>query len=255
MTISSNEWFADISYWETNRSFIWSDRRIAMSETAVDHIAKLLGMSEGESVLDLACGFGRHSFEFDKLGLGVTGVDLNPGFIEEAKKKARDTGRSIRFIRADMREFREPESYSYIVILYNSFGYFKDREDDKLVIMNCFESLLPGGRMLIMAMEREIIRRSMISRKQRYWWEKDGVIRLQEYTVEEDWSWATIRWILLEGSDRHTFEYGFRLYSEEEMIQLLSDAGFDDVRSYGSLKGTPYDNEAHHLVAVAHKPE
>jgi len=63
MTISSNEWFADNSYWETNRSFIWSDRRIAMSETAVDHIAKLLGMSEGESVLDLACGFGRHSFE------------------------------------------------------------------------------------------------------------------------------------------------------------------------------------------------
>ena len=64
----------------------------------------------------------------------------------EAKSKARETGESIRFIHADMREFVEPESYNHIVMLYNSFGYFKERKDDERVISNCFNSLLPGGK-------------------------------------------------------------------------------------------------------------
>ncbi len=253
MLTNSVEWFADRVYWEANRSFIWSDRRIEMSGTAVSNIVKLLGMKAGESVLDLACGFGRHSLVFAEHGFDVTAVDLNPDFIEEADANTSKAGKTVRFICADMREFREPESYNNVVLLYNSFGYFKERRDDERVIRNCFDSLLPGGKILISVMGREIVRRNMNSREQRDWWEKDGVVRLEEYTVEEDWSWATIRWTLLEGNDRQTFEYGLRLYSEEEMIHLLSDAGFVNIQIYGSMKGTPYDEKAHHLVATACK--
>lgn len=255
MPANSHEWFADESYWEANRSFIWSDRRICMSGFAVSNIVKLLGMREGESVLDLACGFGRYSLEFDKLGFSVTGVDLNPHFIEEANIKARDINSNVQFIRADMREFRKPESYNYVVMLYNSFGYFKEQDDDERVIRNCFESLLPGGKTLISVMGREIIKRNMKSRKSRYWWEKDGMFRLQEYIVNEDWNWVTTKWILLEGNNRRSFEYGVRIYNEAELVQLLTDAGFYDIQIFGSLKGTPYDEEAHHMVTVAHKPK
>lgn len=255
MTSSSNEWFADEAYWEANRTFIWTDRQIEMSGLAAGNVAKLLGMRKGESVLDLACGFGRHSFEFHKLGFPVTGVDLNSRLIEEAKLKVGETGNSIRFIRADMREYTEPYSYNYVVLLYNSFGYFKDRHDDERVIRNCFESLLPGGKMLISVMGRKILRRNMNTRKQRYWWEKDGNYRLEEFTVDEDWSWADIKWVLLKGNNQRTFEYGFRIYSEAELVQSLSVAGFCDIQVFGRLKGTPYDEEAQHLVTVSHKPK
>lgn len=254
MPTNSHEWFADESYWEVNRTFIWTDRRIEMSGFVVGNIAKLLEMRKGESLLDLACGFGRHSFEFDKLGLSVTGIDLNPRFIEEADEKAREIGRDIRFIQADMRKFLKSNSYNYLVILYNSFGYFQEQDDDKRVIRNCFESLLPGGKILISVMGREVIKRNMNSRKQRNWWGKDGNYRLQEYTVNEDWNWATIRWILLKGNNQRSFEYGIRLYSEADLVQLLSDAGFCDIQIFGSLSGTPYDEEAHQLVTVARKP-
>lgn len=255
MTVSSNEWFADESYWEANRTFIWTDHQIEKSGFAVSNIVKLLGMREGESILDLACGFGRHSFEFDKLGFSVTGVDLNPNFITEANEKTRNTGRAIRFIQADMREFREPESFNNVVMLYNSFGYFKDRNDDERVIRNCFDSLLPGGKILISVMGQEINKRYMPSGKDRHWWENDEVIRLQECRVDEDTNWITIKWILLKGNARQAFEYGLRLYSETDLVQLLSDAGFHDIQIYGSLSGTPYDEEAYHLVTVACKPQ
>ena len=255
MTANSHEWFADESYWEMNRSFIWSDRRIEMSGTAVTRIMDLLGMKSGESVLDLACGFGRHSLLFAEHGLDVTGVDLNSAFIEEAKSKAIAARQNIRFVRADMREFKEPNSYGYIVLLYNSFGYFTDQEDDERVLRNSFESLLPGGKMLISVMGREINERLMSSKKDRTWWGEEGNYRLHECVMNEDRSWATIRMIILKGSDQQIFEYGVRLYSEPELVKSLTDAGFEDIQTYGSLSGSRYDDEASGLHAVAAKPQ
>ena len=84
----SREWFADQEYWEANRGFIWSEQRLEMSAAAAGSIAGLLEMKPGASVL----------------GCRVTGVDINPAFIAEASRKARDENRDARFLCADMRE-------------------------------------------------------------------------------------------------------------------------------------------------------
>lgn len=254
MIQSSNEWFDDQSYWKNNRSFIWTKQRITNSGIGARYAMQLLGACQGDSVLDLACGFGRHSFEFYRNGFSVTGVDLNSDFISEAKLKVIETEASIRFIQADMREFVEPESYNHIVMMYNSFGYFKNPMDDRRVINNCFRSLLPRGKLLISAMGREINQRHMPSGESRHWWEKDGKYRLQECLFNEKSSQLSIKWILLNGSVSSTFNYDVRLYSKQEFLDLLTEVGFDDIQFYGSLKGTPYDDEAHSLVVTAQKP-
>lgn len=41
----------------------------------VDFLVKTLGLSGGERILDLACGFGRHSLELARRGFSVIGVD------------------------------------------------------------------------------------------------------------------------------------------------------------------------------------
>ena len=253
MTETPEEWFADQSYWEENRSFIWSNQRISNSGIGAGYAMQLLGACKGESILDLACGFGRYSLEFYEKGLMVTGVDLNPKFINEANSKAIKTEAEIRFIRADMREFVEPESYNHIVMMYNSFGYFKDPMDDRRVISNCFKSLLPRGKLLISAMGREINQRHMPSGESRHWWEKDGKYRLQECLFNEESSQLSIKWILLNGSVSSTFNYDVRLYSKQDFLDLLTKVGFDDIQFYGSIKGTPYDDKAHSLIVTAQK--
>jgi cyclopropane fatty-acyl-phospholipid synthase-like methyltransferase len=42
----------------------------------VEFIAEALGMKPGENVLDVPCGFGRHSVELAKRGYRVTGIDI-----------------------------------------------------------------------------------------------------------------------------------------------------------------------------------
>ena len=42
----------------------------------VDFLVKTLNLYGGEKILDLACGFGRHSLELARRGFSVTGVDI-----------------------------------------------------------------------------------------------------------------------------------------------------------------------------------
>jgi len=249
------DWFADREYWDSNRSFIWSEKRVRMSGTAAGYISRLLQMKPGDDVLDLACGFGRHSLQLARSGHRVTGVDLDPGLIAEASEKARDMGIEARFLVADMRDFMEPGSFDHIIIMYNSFGYFEDAEDDAEVVSNCHENLRSGGRLLLQATPREFVRAARPSGRSRHWYEeKDGAIRLEETEVDRDWTWNTTRWILIVEGERKEFSYGMRLYSTEEYLQLLSDSGFSSIVPYGDLGGKPYVKGEDRLTIVAVKP-
>lgn len=227
-----------------------------MSEVAAGKIAELLNMKPGNSILDMACGFGRHSLALSKQGYFVTGIDLNPDFIQEASNKARDMKLDARFLCADMRDFIEPHGFENIIIMYNSFGYFQDPLDDKRVLENCFHSLKPGGKLLLQDVARECILAYRSSRHSRNWYEeKNGTIRLEETTANEDWTWNTTRWIILKGSERREYSYGMRIYGTSEYCDLLASVGFSNLQTYGSISGIHYDKEKHHLTLLAQKPK
>src|ERR1039458_4804289 len=52
-------------------------------------VASALELKPGASVLDLCCGQGRHSIQLAKRGLRVTGLDLNPEYLELDRKSTR----------------------------------------------------------------------------------------------------------------------------------------------------------------------
>lgn len=255
MILPPSEWYCDPELWEVNRSFIWSPKRIEMSRAAAANIATLMEMQPSESILDLACGFGRHSLELSRQGYTVTGVDLNPNFIQEASSKALDLGLDANFQCADMREYIEPDGFENIIIMYNSFGYFLDPQDDQKVLQNCLLSLKPGGKLLVSVTPRVYIMKNRSSRQFRYWHEEDnGTIRLEEAIANDDWTWDTTRWIILKGGERREFTYGIRLYDKLELCNLLSSVGFIGIRPFGSISGLPFSEESHHLILTSQKP-
>ncbi len=255
MKLPPSDWYNDPEYWAANRSFIWSEKRIEMSEAAATGIAKLLKMDSGNSILDLACGFGRHSLALSKHGYSVTGIDLNGSFIQEASRKALDMKLDARFLCADMRDFVEPDSFENIIIMYNSLGYFQNPLDDKKVMENCFQSLKPGGKLLLQNVTREYIIANSSSRRYRNWYEEsNGTIRLEETTANDDWTWNTTRWIILKGAERREYTYGMRIYGTSEYCDLLTSAGFVNLQTFSGISGKPYIIDRHHLTLLAQKP-
>ena len=86
-----------------------------------------------------------------------------------------------------------------------------------------------------------------------HWHAERNEYLLEERIVREDWSVIEHHWIWIRGPEQKVFTWSMRLYSGAELTGLLSKAGFSAVQLYGNLAGTPYDQTAQRLVAVATK--
>jgi SAM-dependent methyltransferase len=102
----------------------------------------------GSRVLDLACGYGRHSSVLAALDLQVFGLDHD----------ARVLGRALRscpVVQADMRHLPfAPETFDAVVSLWQSFGYFSD-EENLTLLRNLLAIVRPGGILVLDLYNRE----------------------------------------------------------------------------------------------------
>ena len=73
----------------------------------VDFLIKQLHLKGTEKILDLACGFGRHSLEFARRGYDVTGIDITPAYIDYANEQAKKENLNAKFICQDIRTDRK----------------------------------------------------------------------------------------------------------------------------------------------------
>ena len=85
MTKEQSKWFQswfDTPYYHT----LYENRDYKEAEVFIKNIVKYLNLDTEDSILDLACGKGRHSIFLNKMGYNVTGVDISPKNIKEANE-------------------------------------------------------------------------------------------------------------------------------------------------------------------------
>ena len=87
MTTSvADNWYEDFfqgincELWEKAVSANWTNQE-------VDFLVAELDLKTRQSLLDIPCGFGRHSIELAKRGFNVTGVDISQTFIRGLTEK------------------------------------------------------------------------------------------------------------------------------------------------------------------------
>ena len=240
-------WYEKNAFWHSMAPKLFSKGQMERTVSETEQLTKLTAVSPPCKVLDLCCGPGRHSVELARRGYRVTGVDRTREYLDEAGKNFPD----IEFIEADMRDFRRTDAFSLVLNLYTSFGYFEDPADDRKVLENVYESLVPGGKFVMELMGKEVLARIF---RERDWHEEDGIIYLEERRVLDDWKWVEARWLKLDGEKMDEYTVSHRLYSARELKELLTESGFGEIGIYGSLAGISYDQNAERLVAVARKP-
>jgi SAM-dependent methyltransferase len=122
---NSENWFStwfDSPYYH----ILYKNRNEEEAQVFMDNITNYLNMPENGTILDLACGKGRHSIYLNKLGYQVTGVDLSENSIAFANESSNET---LQFKTHDMREPMY-ETYDAVFNLFTSFGYFETHEDN-----------------------------------------------------------------------------------------------------------------------------
>ena len=245
-----DSWHSQDAFWELFEPLLFNQQRQSLAKEQVNKIEKLLQIDESAQILDLCCGNGRHSIELSERGFDVTGVDRTERYIEAARLEAKKRNLNAMFVVGDMRDYRSPNRYDVILNLFGSFGYFEDPSDDHKVIENMYDSLRPGGQLLIETMGKEILARDFRARD---WVEEGDLLILSEKKVTQNWGRIETRWIAIRGTERIEHRVSIRSYSAIELSSLFDTCDFSEVQVYGSLDGTKYDQEAQRLVVVGCK--
>jgi ubiquinone/menaquinone biosynthesis C-methylase UbiE len=93
-------------------------------EVESDKISAILTQARPgvHTVLDVACGTGEHARQLrQRHGLRVDGIDLEPQFVEIARRKNPDST----FTLANMSDFHLSDRYDAVICLFSSIGYLR----------------------------------------------------------------------------------------------------------------------------------
>jgi SAM-dependent methyltransferase len=153
-----------------------------------------------------------------------------------------------------MRDFKRPNTFNVAVSMYTSFGYFDDKDEDRLVLANVFESLRPGGKFFIDLFGKELLAQRLNPAKTDVTDIDDKTQLVRRDEVFDDWSRVRANWILVRAGKAKTFSFHFNSYSGQELKDRLHDAGFTNVKLYGGFDGRSYGPGAVRLIAIAEKP-
>ncbi len=100
--------------------------------------------SGGKDLLDMACGTGKHLFEFTHW-FNVYGVDLDPELLRIASGPIQEE----RLYEGDMRTFDLGFQVDVVTCLFSSIGYMKTLSDMRKAIENMARQLKRGGVLVV----------------------------------------------------------------------------------------------------------
>ena len=226
-------------------TFLTDERNAA----EVVHLQAVAGITTGERVLDVGCGYGRISNRLAALGCEVTGLDVSSPLLEAAQTAARDQGLTVNYTEGDMRDLPWRDHFDVLVNWMAAFGYFDDATNHA-VLDEFYLALKPGGRLAMQIFSRDAVLKT--------WGKYAMVERGDDLAIDRrtfDISTGRMmnrRTIVRDGVTRRV-EFFVRLLSVNEAIEWLETAGFEGVAVTGP-SGDPATLEDVWITITATKP-
>ena len=254
------------------------------SDTGVTFYSTL-ARETGGPVLELCCGTGRVSIPIARLGIAVTGLDIVPGMIRQARGKS--AGLATRWVEGDARTFNLAEQYRLIYLTGNAFQAFLTRIDQEQLLervhahldkggLFAFETRNPRWEALGTGQKKADSRSAMDLRAgglfacletrdeeeyERTYTDAAGhrvrVSRTQAYDhVAQILHWTTYRrWREGDREETKVTRIAVRFTFPQELEALLFYNGFAVIRQYGDWGLEPLTADARSIITVCRKRE
>ena len=209
---------------------------------------RLAGAPAGGDVLDVPCGFGRHSVPLAAAGYRATGVDRSPALLDEARRRAGGQ-RWPKFAKADYRDLPFADaSFDAALNLFSSLGFLGDAEDTR-ALAEIGRTLRPGGRLVLEIMHRDLLVASFSEQDWRLVGE--GRLLLEQRTFDPAAGIAQVTQTLI-GNDgtRESRPFSVRIYTATELLAMLRAAGFTDARCTGDFAGAPFASDTRLVITA-----
>lgn len=248
MTGDAPDWwdgYFDEDFVDLYRPFLPPER----TSEEVEGVLVVLEPEPGARVLDLACGWGRHSLGLAEAGLRVTGLDRSPTLLGIARESAREAGLDVGWVRGDMRALPFLGEFDVVVSLFSSLGYFGSDAGDLQVLREVVGALRPGGRFLLETMHRDQVAREYVERD---WWEGESGEHVwveREFDAVAGVSHERLRW--RKGGRTGEKRHSIRVRAAPEWERLLAEAGLVAEEWFGGWDLAPFEHTSERLIVLA----
>lgn len=250
-------------WWKTlfDEVYLITDARSVCNEAVtareVDMISRLIPMRPGQKILDLCGGHGRHALELSRRGfVNCTVFDFSRALLRAGARQASLFNLAVEFVQGDARDVQLPSgTYHHVLILGNSLGYAGESGADLEILREAHRLLTKDGWILIDVADGHAVQESfnpnawheigddvVVCRQREL---QDGVICARELVLKKD-----------SGLIRDQ-NYCMRLYTSEELIHLVTTAGFGNTQLCKDF--SPYQGDGdlgfmnHRMVVTAQK--
>lgn len=238
---NSENWFStwfDTPYYH----ILYKNRNDKEAQSFMDNITEYLNMPENGTILDLACGKGRHSIYLNKMGYLVTGVDLSENSIAIANQSSNDT---LQFKTHDMREPMN-ETYDAVFNLFTSFGYFDTHEDNIKTLKAIKESINEYGFGVIDFFNTDYIIENLVAEETK---EIDGITFNIKRTVENNKIIKEIRFS--DNGETYFFTEKVAAFTLTDFEAMMEEAGIYLLEIFGDYKLRKfYKTQSERLIMI-----
>ncbi len=239
-----DQWFNSPEYLE-----VYNHRNEIDGEKHVNFILSKINLKPDSKILDMACGSGRHSILFAKKGYNVAGIDLSENLLAEAKKLAEKEKLNVNLIKSDIRKFSTDNKFNLILNLFTSFGYFREDEDNFLVLKKAYEFLLPEGFFVLDYFNKNHLLKNLIPISEQI---RNGKKIVQKRYVRKGRVEKIIQIIFNE--EIKEYNESVKLYSHQELNDKLLEIGFENVKLFGDFDGSSFNmDNSPRFIAICKK--
>lgn len=239
-------WTLDIQ----NQSWVEDTKR------QVDFLIERLELRGDERVLDLACGFGRHSLELARRGFQVVGVDITPAYINYATEQAKKENLNAHFICSDIREVSFENEFDVVLNMADgAVGYLENEEENLKIFAVVARALKSGGKHFMDIMNGEYATTHFPCK---LWDAGEKCLTLSNFEWNEETKTLTYGQV--------DFPYGevlpvpvmeegntIRLYSLREIEHIFKKLGMKVCESYADFSGKAASSSCIQLMVCSQK--
>lgn len=250
MTIDiNNEWYVDFfsglncEMWEKAATTEWTQQE-------VDFLIDTLTIKPGDHILDVPCGFGRHTLELAKRGFTMTGIDISADYIQKLNEQVEAEHLPVQVIQGDILTTKLERFFDGAYCLGNSFGYV-DYAGITAFVKNVSDALTPGARFVI---NSGMVAESILPNfpKTGHYVLGDLIMNIRNaYVVGE--SYMATELTYTKGDRSETYSFKHHVYTLSEIKRLLARYGLRTIAVYNSTEKLDYQLGDQQMYLVAEK--
>lgn len=235
---------------------IYADKPYAdEARFVVERLEAALGRRPA-TLLDLACGTGRHAAEFAAMGIEVTGVDIN----DELLAHARERVPGVEFVAQDMTELDLGEArFDAVTCLFDSIGYPQRNELVVAALARARRHLADGGAFAFEFLHAPAMLVHADPLRVRRWETPEGgeLLRVSETEIDAASQVMDVSYDLVDLRPDGTYSrwserQSNRFFSVEGMRALADSAGLGLESAVPAYQdGGEIDTNTFHVLAVA----